>query len=88
MRSLRRLQGRECGRSPEKYRDSVIKRIVGVEGDYVVNRRTGRIVRVPDGMCWLEGDNPLMSRDSTECATMCAHVPCPERLATAPFHTT
>lgn len=57
-------------RSPEKYRDSVIKRIVGVQGDYIAHRRTGRIMRVPDGMCWLEGDNPLMSRDSTEYAVL------------------
>lgn len=53
-------------RSPEEPRKSMVKRLVAVEGDLVRHRDTQRLVQVPRGRCWVEGDNALHSRDSNE----------------------
>ncbi|KAK4537868.1 hypothetical protein CDCA_CDCA14G3893 [Cyanidium caldarium] len=45
-------------------RKVVVKRLVALEGDSVRHRETGRVVRVPRGHCWLEGDSTRGSRDS------------------------
>lgn len=43
----------------------LIKRLVGIEHDWV-KRRNGSIIRVPPGHCWIEGDNADNSLDSDE----------------------
>ena len=51
--------------SPKEPDQKLIKRVVGLEGDLV--RTLGyrqSVVRVPDGHCWLEGDNRGHSLDS------------------------
>jgi signal peptidase I len=45
-------------------RESIIKRIIGLEGDFIIHRTNSSIVRVPQGHCWLEGDNASASIDS------------------------
>jgi len=51
--------------SPRDFNTTFVKRIIGVEGDYV---RTPRYkhnqVHVPRGHCWIEGDNSRSSLDS------------------------
>jgi inner membrane protease subunit 2 len=52
-------------RSPEEGpRKRLVKRVVALEGDSIYNDRTGRLVVVPRGYCWVEGDNRATSRDS------------------------
>lgn len=43
---------------------AICKRVVGLPGDQVIERGTGKIQRVPDGHVWLEGDNARQSKDS------------------------
>lgn len=43
---------------------SICKRVVGLPGDQIIETRSGKIQRVPDGHVWLEGDNAPLSRDS------------------------
>ena len=48
---------------------NVVKRIVALEGDFVRAKRgkdKGRVMRIPPGNCWVEGDNAQHSRDSNE----------------------
>ena len=59
-------------RSPTSARQTVCKRIRAVEGDHV---RTGgpfreKLVTVPKGHIWLEGDNPNNSTDSRHYGTV------------------
>lgn len=46
----------------------VIKRIIGMEGDYVMFNTPGSgndaMIQVPEGHCWVAGDNLPYSRDS------------------------
>ncbi|CAL3966657.1 hypothetical protein PZA11_003240 [Diplocarpon coronariae] len=45
----------------------VIKRVVGLGGDYVMldtPETTDRMIQVPEGHCWVVGDNMPYSRDS------------------------
>ncbi|CAI5717784.1 unnamed protein product [Hyaloperonospora brassicae] len=49
--------------SPEAPGQFLTKRLVGLEGDVVTDRR-GRYCLVPPGRCWVEGDNPTCSDDS------------------------
>jgi signal peptidase I len=43
---------------------TICKRLVALPGDQVLLQQTGRLVTVPDGHVWLEGDNVLLSHDS------------------------
>ncbi|KAL2075472.1 hypothetical protein VTL71DRAFT_415 [Oculimacula yallundae] len=48
--------------------EAAMKRVVGMEGDYVVRNTPGQggdgMVMVPKGHCWVVGDNLPWSRDS------------------------
>lgn len=46
--------------SPEVPGEFLIKRLIALEGDFVVDR-AGRHVMVPAGKCWVEGDSPVFS---------------------------
>ncbi|XP_010464530.1 PREDICTED: mitochondrial inner membrane protease subunit 2-like [Camelina sativa] len=48
--------------SPTNFRDRYIKRIVGMPGEWISSSRD--VVRVPEGHCWVEGDNKYSSLDS------------------------
>lgn len=49
--------------SPQAPGETLIKRLVGVEGDVVLDRG-GRVHVIPPGRCWVEGDSPTFSDDS------------------------
>lgn len=48
--------------APERF---LMKRLIGISGDWVVNRE-GEYVHVPKGHCWVEGDNQEHSIDSNK----------------------
>ncbi|CAH1451909.1 unnamed protein product [Lactuca virosa] len=48
---------------PTNYKEICVKIIVAMEGDYISN--VGGVVKVPEGHCWVEGDNLASSFDST-----------------------
>ncbi|GKV21965.1 hypothetical protein SLEP1_g31881 [Rubroshorea leprosula] len=50
--------------SPENYKQKLIKRIIGLPGDWVAVPHSYDVVRVPEGHCWVEGDNSANSKDS------------------------
>lgn len=41
-----------------------MKRIIALPGDWVGTRQTYDVVKVPEGHCWVEGDNAECSMDS------------------------
>ena len=51
-----------CLNSPTS-RKLIIKRVVGLEGDWII-KKDGFYVHVPQGQCWIEGDNQANSIDS------------------------
>ncbi|TYK24969.1 mitochondrial inner membrane protease subunit 2 [Cucumis melo var. makuwa] len=51
-------------RSPCNYKEKQVKRIIALPGDWVGTRQTYDVVKVPEGHCWVEGDNPECSMDS------------------------
>ncbi|KAM7280448.1 hypothetical protein ACFE04_007582 [Oxalis oulophora] len=50
--------------SPTNHKEKHVKRIIGLPGDWV-GTRSRDVVRIPDGHCWVEGDNSSISKDST-----------------------
>ncbi|XVE97068.1 hypothetical protein REPUB_Repub02eG0278800 [Reevesia pubescens] len=48
--------------SPFDHKEKHVKRIVGLPGDWV--GATYDVVKIPDGHCWVEGDNSASSMDS------------------------
>ncbi|WZZ29778.1 mitochondrial inner membrane protease subunit 2-like [Brassica napus] len=48
--------------SPSHYKERYIKRIVGIPGEWISS--TEDVIRVPEGHCWVEGDNKASSLDS------------------------
>lgn len=48
--------------SPTRFRERHIKRIVGLPGEWVGN--SGDVIKIPEGHCWVEGDNRASSLDS------------------------
>ncbi|OWM81723.1 hypothetical protein CDL15_Pgr007761 [Punica granatum] len=51
-------------RSPTNHKERHIKRIIGLPGDWVGISHIDDVMRVPEGHCWVEGDNLLSSLDS------------------------
>ena len=44
-----------------------MKRLIGVDGDWVRPRgNRHNVLRVPEGCCWVEGDNHGVSEDSNQ----------------------
>jgi len=51
--------------SPTNPKQRLIKRVIGLEGDFIETKGyRDRVVRVPAGHAWLEGDNHSHSLDS------------------------
>ncbi|KAL4527365.1 hypothetical protein Ndes2526B_g08936 [Nannochloris sp. 'desiccata'] len=44
-------------RSPTHPNETLIKRIIGLEGDWISIPNSSKIERIPKGHCWVEGDN-------------------------------
>ncbi|KAK5117761.1 hypothetical protein LTR85_008736 [Meristemomyces frigidus] len=68
-------RGRQLGvgdvvsyKHPIKAGEYAVKRILGMPGDFVVaetpGKGVGRMIQVPEGHCWVVGDNLTWSRDS------------------------
>ena len=52
---------------PVKTGERAVKRVIGMPGDFVLRDTpgtSGTMVQVPEGHCWVAGDNLLHSRDS------------------------
>ena len=43
---------------------TLVKRVTAVEGDLIRVPSSGRVLTIPRGHCWVEGDNAGCSRDS------------------------
>ncbi|KAJ6968880.1 mitochondrial inner membrane protease subunit 2 [Populus alba x Populus x berolinensis] len=50
-------------RSPSDHKQKLIKRIIGLPGDWMGTPQND-VVKIPEGHCWVEGDNPASSMDS------------------------
>lgn len=50
--------------SPSSYKEKHIKRIIALPGDWIGIRNSSDVMRVPEGHCWVEGDNQASSMDS------------------------
>uniref|UniRef100_A0A453GB50 Mitochondrial inner membrane protease subunit 2 n=1 Tax=Aegilops tauschii subsp. strangulata TaxID=200361 RepID=A0A453GB50_AEGTS len=46
------------------YHKRVVSRLIALPGDLVRLRGTTELLEVPEGHCWVEGDNPSQSKDS------------------------
>ncbi|TKA23214.1 hypothetical protein B0A50_07607 [Salinomyces thailandicus] len=67
-------RGRELGvgdvvsyKLPLRPGEAGVKRILGMPGDFVLAEspsKSGSMIRVPEGHCWIVGDNLVWSRDS------------------------
>lgn len=55
--------------SPKDQDVKLIKRIVGFEGD-VIRTKNKKVVEIPRGHCWVEGDNLNHSYDSNDFGTV------------------
>ncbi|KAM3373590.1 hypothetical protein ACQJBY_020188 [Aegilops geniculata] len=50
--------------SPADHRSRTIKRLIGLPGDWVSVPDKEEIRKIPEGHCWVEGDNGTASWDS------------------------
>ncbi|KAL4576735.1 hypothetical protein LXL04_012834 [Taraxacum kok-saghyz] len=50
--------------SPSSYKEKHIKRITAMAGDWISVPYSYDAVKIPEGHCWVEGDNPTNSLDS------------------------
>ncbi|KAI5663525.1 hypothetical protein M9H77_22848 [Catharanthus roseus] len=50
--------------SPTNHREKHVKRITGLPGDWISAPHNYDVIVVPEGHCWVEGDNSALSFDS------------------------
>lgn len=51
-------------KSPTRPKERIVKRLIGIEGDWLLAEGHADIIKIPEGHCWVEGDNPSCSADS------------------------
>uniref|UniRef100_A0ACD6AGX9 Uncharacterized protein n=1 Tax=Avena sativa TaxID=4498 RepID=A0ACD6AGX9_AVESA len=51
-------------RLPADHRTTLVSRLIGLPGDWISVPETGEIRMIPEGHCWVEGDNGTASWDS------------------------
>eukprot|EP01095_Lingulamoeba_sp_RSL-Kostka_P003918 TRINITY_DN15035_c0_g1_i1.p1 TRINITY_DN15035_c0_g1~~TRINITY_DN15035_c0_g1_i1.p1 ORF type:complete len:191 (+),score=35.68 TRINITY_DN15035_c0_g1_i1:71-643(+) len=49
---------------PHRVGDAAIKRIIAISGDVITKRDNGKLIQIPPGHIWIEGDNSKTSIDS------------------------
>ncbi|XP_057722814.1 uncharacterized protein LOC130936698 isoform X2 [Arachis stenosperma] len=52
--------------SPLNHKERHIKRIVALSGEWFSSRQNYDVLKVPEGHCWVEGDNAAFSMDSKQ----------------------
>jgi signal peptidase I len=50
--------------SPRNHRELVLKRLIAMPGDWIQVPEKQEIRQIPQGHCWVEGDNASVSLDS------------------------
>ncbi|KAF9594296.1 hypothetical protein IFM89_029437, partial [Coptis chinensis] len=50
--------------SPSNYKEKEVKRIIGLPGDLINMPNAYDTLMIPEGHCWVEGDNSSSSLDS------------------------
>ncbi|KDP24462.1 hypothetical protein JCGZ_25026 [Jatropha curcas] len=51
-------------RSPNNHKEKLVKRIIGLPGEWIGTIHSNDVVKIPEGHCWVEGDNWHCSADS------------------------
>ncbi|KAG2565338.1 mitochondrial inner membrane protease subunit 2-like [Panicum virgatum] len=51
-------------RSPRNHRELLVKRLIALPGDWIQVPENQEIRQIPQGHCWVEGDNASVSMDS------------------------
>ncbi|KAF8650248.1 hypothetical protein HU200_064006 [Digitaria exilis] len=51
-------------RSPRSHREVLVKRLIALPGDWIQVPENQEIRQIPQGHCWVEGDNAANSSDS------------------------
>jgi len=51
--------------APDNPHQQLVKRLVALEGDLVWQDGKAKPTQIPQGRCWIEGDNKAVSQDST-----------------------
>ncbi|KAL6987800.1 hypothetical protein U1Q18_013547 [Sarracenia purpurea var. burkii] len=57
--------------SPSHYREKYIKRITALPGDWISSPYSHDALKIPEGHCWVEGDNFAPSLDSRSFGPVC-----------------
>ncbi|XP_012087879.1 mitochondrial inner membrane protease subunit 2 isoform X2 [Jatropha curcas] len=50
--------------SPNNHKEKLVKRIIGLPGEWIGTIHSNDVVKIPEGHCWVEGDNWHCSADS------------------------
>lgn len=51
-------------RSPSNHKETLVKRLIALPGDWIRVPESREILKIPQGHCWVEGDNSTSSLDS------------------------
>uniref|UniRef100_A0A453J0Q9 Mitochondrial inner membrane protease subunit 2 n=1 Tax=Aegilops tauschii subsp. strangulata TaxID=200361 RepID=A0A453J0Q9_AEGTS len=55
---------RKIARCPSNHKEVFVKRLIGLPGEWIQLPASSEIIKVPQGHCWVEGDNAARSWDS------------------------
>ena len=53
-----------CCRCPSDHKEDFVKRLIALPGEWIRIPASAEIIKIPEGHCWVEGDNAARSWDS------------------------
>uniref|UniRef100_A0A453J0R4 Mitochondrial inner membrane protease subunit 2 n=1 Tax=Aegilops tauschii subsp. strangulata TaxID=200361 RepID=A0A453J0R4_AEGTS len=56
---------------PSNHKEVFVKRLIGLPGEWIQLPASSEIIKVPQGHCWVEGDNAARSWDSRSFGPLC-----------------
>ena len=60
-------------RAPDNHKKNLVKRLIALPGQWIQIPESSEMLKIPEGHCWVEGDNSACSLDSRSFGPVSSH---------------
>lgn len=61
-------------RAPDNHKRNLVKRLIALPGQWIQIPESSEMLKIPEGHCWVEGDNSACSLDSRSFGPVSLHL--------------